>query len=220
MARLRLKIVPKAVLTVAAATMTLLTACADADSVGRETAQAFARAWRGDTIVLAQWQHVYDARLDSLPLPWQSTMMSRAFIDALDETGSDSLQIAGRAITMPLDEFVDHYATQVVDCLLNDADKDRATTVLHAVHDVVDYQRRAAFDRAVEARVQALPLAQRMTVFARATTPAQLGRAIADEVASGVTTIDQASAMRDALHSIYGEQDYAAFVTALGDSIP
>jgi len=200
------------------ATLTLLTACGDAEQRGRALAQEMIEVW-GDTAAMHANAARFIAMRDSLTLPWQRKAANRGYATLLIGTGRDSLLQAAHAIVLSPTEFAQLKCQPMVDLLMRKQfDTDSVTDYLALMHWLcytVGHDRHVqVLDSTLDAQVNELSIGEQMNVYSQATWPADLGAALAQDAQQPDADMAEIQARINILRGIYNEEEFATFEQA------
>ena len=202
------------------ALMLLLVACNSAGKRGEAAGQEFLVAW-GDTAAMRQVVQRFNAlRTDSLRWPWDVKEANRAFAATLLADGRDSLLQAAHVIVLSPRELAQLKVPPMVELLrLREFDTDSAADYLSLIHWLcytVGYDRHVeVFDSTIEATVAGFSIYEQMCVYAQASRPAALGRALASDAKQpGADMNDINARINELRNNIYTPEEFQAFETA------
>ena len=193
--------------------MMLLGSCSDHQQKAQALAPDFVKAWNSDSAT-------FNREMERITAVADSMVFQSLFIDALAQevqTRGDSAMALGVRLLLneEPDPVIENFARELVDGLLdNKIDSNRATKMM------LDFSTACSkLDRnelwkdctaAVEDRVDLLDTDDRMLVYSRSTSPADLGKAYKNEKKSD----DEIAAEIKALAKIYSPQQMQEFMDA------
>ncbi len=198
-----------------AVTLLLLTSCTDTTRRGTRLGDDFINTWRA-TGDLARVVAEHDAVVDSLTFGWQAGIVNNAFIERVESAGNDTMSVAARAIALGTDAFAEHYASQLIETLLNDDNftPEQAGAQLTLVYTALGRVGRAdlaeVYHISLDRLTRELPFDKQMRVYARAATPAELGRQLAAERKLPGVDTTEINHRFDALQHIYDDAQMVA----------
>lgn len=201
-------------LFLAIAMLPLLCACGDVSRYGTDTAEELVAAWPDSTAVANLKQH-YAQRIDSVWWPGGKAIIDKALMAGLPD--NDTLQLAGRMLANGL-ATADQAAMTLVMALqsgtVTPEQASNQVSLMHHVSHVLDNDETGrAFDAAAEDRIDDLGLNEQMVIYARITTPAMLGRALAADRDKNAVEYDEIKQRIDCLRNIYSDEEMKQFMS-------
>ena len=194
--------------------MALLTACSNGSEDGKRLGDELAAAWN-DSTALDSVLNAVTAMRDGLTF---TGSFDEALIEAATQSGDTRVEMAAHLLTESDENFAEAQAQHIIDDLLNgNCDAATAQGRLIAAHAATArLDRRAAIDAleaALDEKASSLPIDKQMRVYAAASTPAALGRALADDAGEPNADKELINKQIEALRSIYNDEDFKTFMT-------
>ena len=167
------------------------------------------------------------AALDSLARQITATRQALTFTGAYDDalvaaagaSATPAVPLAARMLVSEPAAFAREQAGDIIDGLLEkrvDARQARAT--INALHEAALRMRldavTQAFDSVIDAQALELDVNDQMRLFAAASTPQALGRALRADAARPGADLDLIKRQAEALRSIYNDAEYQQFLEA------
>lgn len=194
-----------------------LASCSSGSDDGTRLGNALVAAWNDSTAL--------DSVLNAITTTRDDLTFTGSFDEALIEAATKSdnvtIEMAAHLLTESDENFAERQAHHIVEALLNGkCDRQTATARLNAGHEAAERlgraQAGATLDAAIDEQAASLPLNDQMKVYSAATTPANLGAALARETDADKEDIEKRI---EALRAIYSTEDFNTFITSYNDNL-
>lgn len=194
----------------------LLLACtpSEVERRGEDIGKRFANAWNADNsrqAVIAEFSQI----LDSIADDGEKDDFKRAFERAV-ETENDTIRLAVEAMARPTEKFCSEYATELIDGLLDgklnaEQANARLNLVLSTAAMVGRDDLAEAFSKDVDNRAAGLSMSKQMKVYAAASSPKALARALKADKAKPGADAKLISEQVETLSDIYTPEQLKEF---------
>lgn len=192
----------------------LFTSCDEVTQKGEFLGKELQSAW-GDTAAMRQVDAKFQIIADSLRIPGTRNQLCNAFLRSVGE--NDSVQTVAQVIAYTIEDFADKNASPIVDGLRDGSiNAEKATSKLALMlwaadvigkNDYID-----ALGKEIDQIADRLSEKDQMKLYASATSPAKLGRAmLAERSAAGSDTTDLDN-RANMLKEIFDETQYQEFI--------
>ncbi len=194
-----------------------LASCSSGSDDGTRLGNALVAAWNDNTAL--------DSVLNAITTTRDDLTFTGSFDEALIEAATKSdnvtIEMAAHLLTESDENFAERQAHHIVEALLNGkCDRQTATARLNAGHEAAERLGRAkagaTLDAAIDEQAASLPINDQMKVYSAATTPANLGAALARETDADKEDIEKRI---EALRAIYSTEDFNTFITSYNDNL-
>lgn len=195
------------------AAMATLAACSSGSEDGTRLGNELATAWN-DSTALDSVMNAVKAMRDDLTF---TGSFDEALIESATQSGDTRVEMAAHLLTESDENFAEGQAQHIIDGLLKkNFDAHAAQGRLVAAHAAAERLDRRDAIKALEAtldeKAASLSIDDQMRVYAAASTPAALGRALADDASEPNADKEHINKQIEALRSIYSAEDFQTFM--------
>ena len=194
----------------------LFISCDEVTQKGESLGKELQSAW-GDTTAIRRIDARFQLIADSLHIPGMRNQLSTAFLRSVGK--NDSIQAVAQVIAYTIEDFADKNASPIVDGLRDgsltaETATSKLALMLWAADAVAKNDYIDALGKEIDQIADRLSEKDQMKLFASATSPAKLGRAmLVERSAAGAdtTALDKKAEM---LKDILNETQYQEFIQA------